>query len=58
MAIFRHIYYKLARLTLKMPRKPTSENVVCLYRLLKILANFSNIFWHTGKLCRPWSGAV
>ena len=31
-------------LTLKMPRKPASENVVCLWRLLNILANFSNLF--------------
>ena len=36
-------------LTLKLPRKPASENVVCLCRLLNILANFSNIFayWQT-----------
>ena len=32
-------------LTLKVPRKPASENVVCLYRLLNILANFSNLFF-------------
>ena len=31
-------------LTLKAPRKPTSENVVCLCRLLNILANFSTYF--------------
>ena len=36
-------------LTLKMPRKPVSENVVCLCCLLNILANFSNLFLHTGK---------
>ena len=30
-------------LTLKIPRKTTSENVVCLCRLLHLLANFSNI---------------
>ena len=41
-------------LTLKMPRKPASENVVCLCHLLNILANFSNLFLHTGKQCRPW----
>ena len=29
-------------LTLKIPRKPASENVACLCRLLNILANFSN----------------
>ena len=40
-------------LTLKMPRKPVSENVVCLCRLLDILTNFSNIFLHTGKQCGP-----
>ena len=40
-------------LTLKMPRKPTSKNVVCLCRLLNILANFSNLFLHTGKQCGP-----
>ena len=28
----------------KMPRKPASENVVCLCRLLNILANFSTFF--------------
>ena len=43
--------------TLKMPRKPASENV-CLCRLLNILVNFSNLFLHTGKQCGavwPWS---
>ena len=30
-----------------MPRKPASENVVYLCRLLNILANFSNLFLHT-----------
>ena len=38
-------------LTLKTPRKPASENVVCLCRLLNILANFSNLFLNTGKQC-------
>ena len=42
-------------LTLKLPRKPASENVVCLRRLLNILANFSNLFLHTGKQCGPRS---
>ena len=42
-------------LTLKMPRNPASENVVCLCRLLNILANFSNLFLHSGKQCGPWS---
>ena len=42
-------------LTLKMPRKPASENVICLCRLLNILANFSNLFLHTGKQCGPRS---
>ena len=45
----------LPTLTLKTPRKPASENVVCLCRLLNILANFSNLFWRTGKQCGPWS---
>ena len=37
-------------LTLKAPRKTASENVVCLCRLLNILANFSKLFfayWQT-----------
>ena len=42
-------------LTLKMPRKHASENVVCLCCLLNILANFSNLFLHTGKQCGPRS---
>ena len=41
-------------LTLKAPRKPASENVY-LCRLLSILANFSNLFLHTGKQCGPRS---
>ena len=40
-------------LTLKTPRKPASENIVCLCRLLNILANFSNLFLHIGKQCGP-----
>ena len=31
-------------LILKAPRKTASENVVCLCRLLNILADFSNLF--------------
>ena len=42
-------------LTLKAPRKPASKNVVCLCHLLNILANFSNLFLHTGKQCGPRS---
>ena len=38
-------------LTLETPRKPVSENVVCLGRLLNILANFSNLILHTSKQC-------
>ena len=38
-------------LTLKAPRKTASENVVCLCRLLNILADFSNLFLHKGKQC-------
>ena len=45
----------MVNLTLKMPRKPASEKVVCLYGLLNILANFSNLFLHTGKQCGPYS---
>ena len=45
----------MSRLTLKVPRKSASENVVCLCRLLNILANFSNLFLHTGKQCGPRS---
>ena len=39
--------------TLKMPGKPASENIPCLCRLLKILANFSNLVLHTSKQCGP-----
>ena len=45
----------LVNLALKTPRKPASENVVCLCRLLNIHANFSNLFLHTGKQCGPRS---
>ena len=53
----RHLFWSggLKVLTLKTPRKPASENVVCLCRLLNILANFSNLFLHAGKQCGPWS---
>ena len=37
-------------LILKTPRKPASENVVRLCRLLNILANFSNLFLHTNSV--------
>ena len=52
-----HTYKYLSKinLTLKAPRKPASENVVCLCRLLNILANFSNLFLHTGKQWGPRS---
>ena len=33
------------KLTLKAARKSASENVICLCRLLNILANFSNLFF-------------
>ena len=33
---------------LESQEKPASENVVCLCRLLNILANFSNLFLHSG----------
>ena len=42
-----------ATLSLKAPRKSASENVVCLCRLLNILADFSNLVLHTGKQCGP-----
>ena len=45
------IITKYSSLTLKTPRKSASENVVCFSRLLNILANFSNLFLHTGKQC-------
>ena len=54
-------------LTLKMPRKPASENVVCLCRLLNILANFSNLFCIQANSVDPdqtassgavWSGST
>ena len=50
--LMNHLFY-ITLLTLKMPRKPASENVVCLCPLLNILANFSNLFLHTGKQCGP-----
>ena len=49
---FYFILYRCL-LTLKAPRKPAPENVVCLCRLLNILANFSNLVLHTGKPCGP-----
>ena len=48
-------YLKIEILTLKVPRKLASENVVCLCCLLNILANFSNLFLHSGKQCGPRS---
>ena len=50
MDIFVHVRDKNLYLTLKTSRKPASENVR-LCRLLNILANFSNLFLHTGKQC-------
>ena len=41
----------LKELTLKAPRKTASESVICLCHLLNILADFSNLFLHTGKQC-------
>ena len=52
---FLFIYQLTFALTLKTPRKSTFENIVCLCRLLNILANFSNLFLHTGKQCGPRS---
>ena len=54
-------------LTLKTPRKPVSENFVCLCRLLNILANFSKLFCILAKSVDPdqiaplgavWSGST
>ena len=47
--------------TLKAPRKPAYENVICLCRLPNIPANFSNLFLHTSKQCGPrsdWSSLI
>ena len=52
-AQFRQFYNNMISLTLKMLRKPASENFICLCHLLNILANFSNLFLHTGKQCGP-----
>ena len=52
---FKAVHESPIDLTLKLPRKSASENVVCLCRLLNILANFSNLFLHTGKQCGPRS---
>ena len=49
------VYVFSGLLTLKMPRKPASENVVCLCRLLNILAKFTNLLLHRGKQCGPRS---
>ena len=47
-------YLELADfLTLKMPKKPSSENVVYLCHLLNSLANFSNLFLHTSNSVDP-----
>ena len=43
----------IPELTIKMPRKPSSENVICLCRLLNILANFSNLFLRPGNSVDP-----
>ena len=40
-------------LTLKAPRQTASENVVCLCRLLNILADFSNLFLHKANSVDP-----
>ena len=38
-----HLTFSCSHLTLKAPRKSASENVVCLFCLLHLLANFSNL---------------
>ena len=50
-----HMEVEINLLTLKCQKKIVSENVVCLCRLLNILANFSNLFLHAGKQCGPRS---
>ena len=40
---FNYLKWIRCSLTLKAPRKSASENVVCLCRLLHLLANFSNL---------------
>ena len=52
-ASYEHNHYGI--LNLKAPRKTASENVVCLCRLLNILANFSKLFLHTGSNEYPQS---
>ena len=42
-------------LNLKMPRKTTCENVICLCHLLYLLATFQTYFLHIGKRCGPRS---
>ena len=51
--VFLFMSLFISLLTLKAPRKTASENVVCLCRLLNIIAAFSNLFLHTGKQCGP-----
>ena len=43
---------------LKRQEKSASENVICFCHLLNILANFSNLFLHTGKQCGPRSDCL
>ena len=45
-------------LTLKAPRKFASENVVCLCRLLHLLANFSNLHFPYRQTDGPRSDSV
>ena len=49
------VFEYLGILTLKAPRETASENVVCLCRLLNILADFPNLVLHSGKQCGPRS---
>ena len=45
-------------LTLKMPRKPASENVICLCRLQNILANLKPILSYKQTMWTLIRGAV
>ena len=58
---------RFSRTRVKTPRKPAAENVVCICRLLNILANFSNLFFAYRQSVDPdqtapkgtvWSGST
>ena len=49
-----NVHKSQIRLTLKAPRKSASENVVCLCRLLHLLANFSNLHFAYRQTAWTW----